>query len=119
LKVLKCFMSRGCDLGMKNARGHTPLDLATTQETRDLINRALGTVKCKGKFCGGSKFDFKNVRFYCESCGNFFAETCCTRDEYFENKNSTIKERPVCFCSTCLHKIKVAEKELEEAIGTH
>ena len=37
LKVLKCFLSRGCDLGMKNARGHTPLDLATTQETRDLI----------------------------------------------------------------------------------
>jgi len=104
---------------MKNARGHTPLDLATTQETRDLINRALGTVKCKGKHCGGSKFDFKNVRFYCESCGNFFAETCCTRDEYYEDKNSTVKERPVCFCSTCLQKIKLAEKELEEAIGTH
>jgi len=37
LKVLKCFMSRGCDVGVKNARGHTPLDLATSEETRSLI----------------------------------------------------------------------------------
>ena len=118
LKVLKCFMSRGCDLGMKNARGHTPLDLATTSETRELINRALSTVKCKGKHCGGSKFDFKNVRFYCESCTNFYCEKCCTRDEYFEDKDSTVKERPVCFCSTCLTLIKNAEKELDEAINT-
>jgi ankyrin repeat protein len=34
LKVLKCFMSKGCDLAVKNARGHTPLDLATSDETK-------------------------------------------------------------------------------------
>jgi len=31
LAVLKCFMSRGCDVALRNARGHTPLDLATTE----------------------------------------------------------------------------------------
>jgi len=58
LKVLKCFMSRGCDVGVKNARGHTPLDLATSKETRQLIERALTTKVCPGKKCGGSKFSF-------------------------------------------------------------
>jgi len=28
-KVLECFLSRGVDVDVKNARGHTPLDLAT------------------------------------------------------------------------------------------
>ena len=118
LKVLKCFMSRGCDLGMANARGHTPLDLATTQENRDLIEKALQTGKCKGRNCGGSKFDFKNVRFYCEGCGGFYAGTCCWRGEYYETKDSEFKERPVCFCYNCLDKIKKAEKDLEEAMAT-
>lgn len=29
---------------MKNARGHTPLDLATNKDTKDLIERAFKTV---------------------------------------------------------------------------
>jgi len=48
LRVLKCFMSRGCDIAMKNARGHTPLDLATDKTTRQLIEKAFATLKCKG-----------------------------------------------------------------------
>lgn len=106
LKVLKCFMSRGCDLGMKNARGHTPLDLATTQETRDLILKANSALKCKGRNCGGSKFDFKNVRFLCEGgCNQFYAETCCTRFEVYETTKAEFKERPVCYSYGCLDKI--------------
>lgn len=90
---------------MKNARGHTPYDLATTDETRKLIEKANKTLTCGGKNCGGSRFDFKNVRFLCESCGNFFAETCCWRGEYYENEQSEQKERPVCFCIGCLQNI--------------
>jgi len=37
IKVLKCFMQFGVDLNLKNARTHTPLDLATDPETRALI----------------------------------------------------------------------------------
>lgn len=119
LKVLKCFLSRGCDLGMKNARGHTPLDLATTQETRDLINRALKTSKChKGIKCGGSKFDFKNVRYRCDACSNFFSGQCTWQGQYYENAESDIKERPVTFSLTCLAEIQKAEKEIQEAMDT-
>ena len=36
----------GYDVGVKNARGHSPMDLATTEEMVGLIKRALETVKC-------------------------------------------------------------------------
>jgi ankyrin repeat protein len=44
IDVLKCFLSRGVDIDQVNARGDTPLALATHQETRELI---LKTVKTK------------------------------------------------------------------------
>jgi hypothetical protein len=36
-KVLECFLSRGVDVEIKNARGHAPLDLATQSEVKELI----------------------------------------------------------------------------------
>ena len=48
LEVLKCFMSFGVDLTIKNARTHTPLDLATDPETRALIQQGIRTTHCKG-----------------------------------------------------------------------
>lgn len=36
-KVLECFLSRGVDVEIKNARGHAPLDLATQPEVKELI----------------------------------------------------------------------------------
>ena len=36
-KVLECFLSRGVDVEIKNARGHAPLDLATQSEVKKLI----------------------------------------------------------------------------------
>jgi hypothetical protein len=119
LKVLKCFMSRGCDVGVKNARGHTPLDLATSDDTRQLIQKALKTMVCPGKKCGGSKFSFQNVRYYCESCTNFFCRMCSVQTWVFENKNSHQKERPVCRCLQCQDKISKAETDLQEAMEAH
>lgn len=118
LKVLKCFLSQGCDIGLKNARGHTPLDLATTEETRQLILKALQTLKCSGKNCGGSKFDFKNIRFYCESCTNFYCGKCATRNNVYEDKDSEEKERPICRCTTCKARAEQAELELAAAMET-
>lgn len=103
---------------MKNARGHTPLDLATNKDTRALIERAFQTVQCKGKNCGNSKFDFKNIRYYCESCTGFFCAKCSDRDWVYEEKNSENKERPVCRCKTCGEKLKKAEQDLQEAMET-
>ena len=61
IEVLKCFMQFGVDLGLKNARVHTPLDLATDPETRSLIQRGIKTTHCVGKNCNKSRFDFKNI----------------------------------------------------------
>jgi len=118
IKVLKCFLSQGCDIGLKNARGHTPLDLATTEETRQLITRAFQTLKCTGKNCGGSKFDFKNIRFYCESCTNFFCGKCATRSWVYEDNDSEVPERPICRCTNCKTKVEQAEHELQAAMET-
>lgn len=47
---------------MKNARGHTPLDLTTAPDTKKLILKAVNTSNCET--CR-SKFDFKNIRYFC------------------------------------------------------
>jgi ankyrin repeat protein len=74
-KVLECFLSRGVDVEIKNARGHSPLDLATAPDVRELIQKATSTKICADKTCK-SKFDFKNIRYYCESCKKFFCLKC-------------------------------------------
>ena len=64
-------------------------------------------------------FDFQNIRYYCESCQNFFCEKCSKRSWVYENKSSTLKERPVCRCENCASFIGEAENGLQEAIDTH
>lgn len=43
LPVLECYLSRGVDMELKNSRGHTAYDLATTKEVKDIINEAIAT----------------------------------------------------------------------------
>lgn len=83
---------------MKNARGHTPLDLTTNEETRALIQKATKTVKCTR--CG-SIFDFKNIRYYCEACQKFFCGKCSSKNWIYETVAAKEKERPVCRCTEC------------------
>ena len=119
IKVLKCFMQFGVDLNLKNARVHTPLDLATDPETRELIQRGIKTTHCSGSKCNKSRFDFRNIQFYCENCGKFYCKLCSTKAWVFENKDSLVEERPVCRCDTCLAEITAAEGRLREAMGTN
>jgi len=95
LEVLQVYLSRGVDVDMKNSRGHTPLDLATEPRTKELILRATKTKACENKECK-SKFDFKNVRFYCEVSTKFFCKNCSTTMWVYEKHDSEEKERPVC-----------------------
>lgn len=74
-KVIECFLSKGVDVDVKNARGHTPLDLATNPEVKQLILKAMNTKNCVICY---SKFDFKNIRYYCESCKRFLCINCST-----------------------------------------
>mmetsp|Transcript_24143 Transcript_24143/g.17000 ORF Transcript_24143/g.17000 Transcript_24143/m.17000 type:complete len:121 (+) Transcript_24143:458-820(+) len=98
IKVLSCFLQIGVNVHVKNARGHTPLDLATNEETRALIQKATKTVKCNKD---GSIFDFKNVRYYCEACEKFYCGKWAKRNWVYETVNATDKERPVTRCVDC------------------
>lgn len=100
---------------MKNSRGHTPLDLATEPKTKELILRATKTKACENRECR-SKFDFKNVRFYCEVSTKFFCKNCSTTMWVYENHDSEEKERPVCFSLVVQKKISDHEARLQEAV---
>lgn len=102
-------------MDVRNARGHSPSDLATAQEVKDLIKKATHTKSCV--ICG-SKFDFKNIRYYCESCTRFLCIQCSTSQTVYESVESEEKERPVCRCKDCLHKIRKAEEDMSAAIKT-
>lgn len=58
LDIMKLFMSSGVDLDLQNDRGHSPFDLATDPEIKNLIKRSLDTPNCEGNKCGKAKFSF-------------------------------------------------------------
>jgi transposase-like protein len=116
IKVLQCYLSRGVDVDMKNARGHTPLELTTEPETKSLITRAGKTEKCDA--CK-SKFDFKNIRYYCESSQKFYCKNCSITTWVYENYESAEKERPVCRSKAVQKKIKDHENKLAEAVEAY
>lgn len=72
----------------------------------------MNTEKCRGTTCGGSTFDFKNIRYFCEASENFYCVKCSTRDWVYETKDSKTKERLVCRAITENNKIKDYEKKL-------
>lgn len=116
-KVLECFLSRGVDVEIKNARGHAPLDLATQTEVKDLILKATSTKNCALKSCN-SKFDFKNIRYYCESCKKFFCNKCSKSLWVYENVTDVDEERSVCRCNGCAGEIAEKERDLRSAMST-
>ena len=103
---------------MKNSRGHTPLDLATEPNTKELILRATKTKACENKECK-SKFDFKNIRFYCEVSTKFFCKNCSITQWVYENHESEDKERPVCRSLVVQKRIESREQALRDAIESY
>ena len=116
-KVLECFLSRGVDVEIRNARGHAPLDLATQPEVKELISKATSTKNCQDRTCK-SKFDFKNIRYYCEQCRKFFCNKCSKSQWVFESVSAVDEERSVCRCNGCADIISNNEKDLRNAMNT-
>lgn len=113
IEVLKCFLAQGVDVNLLNARNHSPLHLATEAAHKELINKAMKTVKCQN--CN-SKFDFKNIRYFCEQSDKFYCKKCCKRDWVYEDHDSSDMERPVCRGLQVEKKIQDHEAELSAAI---
>jgi len=121
LDVLSCYLSKGVDVNMKNARGHTPLDLTTEEETKKLILRATKTLKCENKECPQRdiKFDFKNIRYYCEVSHKFYCKNCSVTMYVYNTHESEEKDRPVCRSKEVQNKIEHREAKLTEAVESY
>jgi hypothetical protein len=106
---------------MKNARGHTPMDLTTEEETKKLILKATKTMKCENKDCPQReiKFDFKNIRYYCEVSKKFYCKNCSVTMYVYNTHESEEKDRPVCRSREVQNKIEHREQKLQEAIDTY
>ena len=61
LEVMKLFMSAGVDLDVANDRGHSPFDLATDPDIKNLILKMRKEQTCRGTKCGQAKFTFQNT----------------------------------------------------------
>ena len=114
-EVIECLLARGIDINIRNARGHTPFNLATEGRTRDLIKRALMTKYCAS--CS-SKFTFQNLRYICMSSNDFFCFNCSATSWEFEKYDSIEKERPVCRSLEANKIINKHENSLREAMET-
>lgn len=106
-------MSIGVDVDVKNARLHTPMDLATEPLTKALINKATKTKNCES--CK-AKFDFKNIRFYCSASQKFFCKNCSSTGWVHENWDSEEQEKPVCRSAAISTLVGKHENELEAAM---
>ena len=56
-EMIECYLSLGVDVEIKNARGHTPFDMATKADIKALVIKAIKTTKCSSLGCP-TKFDF-------------------------------------------------------------
>ena len=114
--MLECFLSLGADLLLQNARGHTPRDLATEPNIKDLIRKALDTEICKR--CNKIKFDFENLRYYCQICQKFFCKICCEVGIYdYEFFDSKEKEKPYTRCLDCFQKVRKLQDQIQNTLG--
>ena len=100
---------------LKNARGHTAFDLASSKEVKDIISKARATEHCVS--CN-SYFDFKNIRYYCITCKQFYCSSCSRTLWEFETAQSETQEKPVCRCNSCDDKKRKGEKKMRDAMDT-
>lgn len=95
------------------------MDLVTEPSTKNLIRKAINTKKCENKDCS-SKFDFKNIRFYCSQSQKFFCKKCVSSEKWvYEKWQSSEPQRPVCRSKPVAAQIAKHEKEIREAMQSH
>lgn len=117
IEVLMTYMAGGVNLKDLNSRKHSPVDLTTEPETKELIIRARNTLQCQNPACPTKcKFDFKNLQYYCITSAKFYCKNCTRRSYVYEKWESEEKERPVCRSNAVQKNIEDHEERLEEAI---
>ena len=109
-EVLKCLMSQGFDLSIRNWYGNTSLDLADKAETRSLLIRATKEKSC---FSSGKGFSAAVHRYYCTHSGHFFCEEETVSDQVVVEVGKS-DTKPVRYCKESLRTIMGLEGKLTD-----
>lgn len=110
----KIFMGLGIDLDIKNARSHTPLELASNEEIKALIKKTSEKSRCG--ICN-SYFSFFVKKYICNVKEEIICKDCCKSNYYYENENSLTEEILECRCNNCIEEISKEEKQLIDTIN--
>jgi hypothetical protein len=109
--VLKCLMSEGFDLTLRNWYGNTALDLADKPETRELLLRASREKVC---YSSGKGFSAAVLRYYCTHSGHFFCEEETVSDQVTVAVGRP-DTKPVRYSKESLRILMSIEKQLTDA----
>eukprot|EP00357_Protocruzia_adherens_P032550 CAMPEP_0115014392 /NCGR_PEP_ID=MMETSP0216-20121206/26047_1 /TAXON_ID=223996 /ORGANISM="Protocruzia adherens, Strain Boccale" /LENGTH=576 /DNA_ID=CAMNT_0002384115 /DNA_START=26 /DNA_END=1756 /DNA_ORIENTATION=- len=115
LEVIETFMGQGYDMAGKNARGHTPFDLASDEMVKSRIRSSVKTEYCAGS---GSPFQYQEPRNWCRISNNFYGDAYCTKSWVYETIESEERDRPVTRSIEAGNNIKKAEDRLVQAMDS-
>lgn len=111
--MFKLFMGLGYDIEPKNSRNHTPYEMTSNEDIKDLIKRAIDTKEC---FKCNKRFNFYVTRYLCAVCENLTCKECCVSSFYYENADAKNKELLECRCIDCYDDLKHEEIKLNKTI---
>ena len=110
------YMGLGLELGITNARNHTPLELTSNKNIKSIITSTLNVKNCN--ICN-KLFDFFNHRFLCSICMRVICRSDCITEYIFIGVNSQDKDIQCCRCVQCYDVIRNNESYLKEAIKSN
>lgn len=110
------YMGLGLELGITNARNHTPFELSSNKNIKNVIISTLNVKNCN--ICN-KLFDFFNHRFLCSICMKVICRTDCITDYCYIDITSQDKDIQVCRCIQCYDVIRIRETVLKDAIKSN
>lgn len=114
--ILETFLAFGVQVNHKNNRSHTPIQMTSDPELKEIIQGAISANRCKK--CS-SVFDIRNTKHLCQVCKKYFCTNCKIFSWVFIAPDSTEEEKPVLRCSDCQTLVDQAEYQLQEAIDSN
>lgn len=114
--ILETFLALGVHASHKNNRSHTPIQMTSDTEIKEIISSAISASRCKK--CS-SYFDIRNTKQLCQVCKKYFCSNCKLLSWVFIAPESVEEEKPVLRCLDCQTLVDQAEYQLQEAIDSN
>lgn len=113
LNTLKLFLGLGLDIELKNARSHSPYDLCTSPQLKDIMKRTIEKQKCQ--ICE-TYFDFFNKRYVCALKEEVVCRKCIKIDFFYKDHKADEREIRQCRCVNCFDEVVKHEEILAKAM---